>query len=223
MKILTANNIFKKLKEIDWKNEIGNITFSLANINVIINTTDTVGITLQSWLKEFLITNNIYFREPLNTQEFPDFFLSDNDTKNLLEVKAFHYSASPAFDIANFDSYCDSLKQKPYRLNADYLIFGYEMNDKGEISIKDIWLHKIYEISGSSKKYPLKTQVKRNIIYNIRPNSNFKNYNNSCFKSSKEFVIAIYETLKLYKSEEFANNWLEEFKINYFKFYNKVF
>ncbi|WP_064580738.1 NgoBV family restriction endonuclease [Streptobacillus moniliformis] len=221
--ILTANKIFFKLKSIDWTKAKGIISFNLADINVTINTNDTVGLILQAWLKEYLNKNNILFREPSNTQEFPDFLLSHSNIENLLEIKSFNFSKSPTFDIANFDSYCDSIKENPYRLDADYIIFGYDMEKTGIITIKDIWLKKIWEIAGTSKKYPLKTQVKRNIIYNIRPNTAFKNYNASPFKSREQFIHAIYETLLVYKGSKFVYNWLNIFSINYKAYYNAEF
>lgn len=144
--IISGNDLYKKLLTSNIIGQIGSITFELGNISVKINTTDTVGITLQAWLKEYFKVNDIYYREPSNTQEFPDFYLSEDNEKNILEVKAFHYSKTPAFDIANFESYCDSIKEKPYRLDADYLIFGYEMNENGDISIQKLWFRKIWEI-----------------------------------------------------------------------------
>ena len=223
MIFFTAEEIFNKLKELNWKNIEGGINFNLAGINVKINTTDTVGVNLQSWLGEYLKINNIYSRTSLNTQEFPDFFLSEKDDEKLLEVKAFHYSKSPAFDIANFESYCDSVKDKPYRLFADYIIFGYEMDDEGKITIENIWLKKIWEIAGSSEKYPLKTQVKRDMIYNIRPNSKFKKGLSSPFGSHNDFIKALYETLVKYKGKTLADIWLVDFKRNYKKYYKIEF
>lgn len=146
---MTAQRLFNKFQQAKLDTYVGEIVFELAGVKVKINTTDTVGITLQSWLKQYLIDNNIFFSEPYSTQEFPDFFLDDNEPeKHMLEIKAFHYSATPAFDIANFESYCSSVKSKPYRLDADYLIFGYEMESNGDISIKKIWLKKIWQIAG---------------------------------------------------------------------------
>ena len=154
---LTAKQLYDRLND-SLLGEVGEIVFDLAGVSVKIDTTDSVGITLQSWLKQYLSDNNIYFSQPLNTQEFPDFFL-DNDSmeKNLLEVKSFNYDATPAFDIANFDSYCSSIKNKPYHLDADYLIFGYVMSDKGDITIKKLWLLKVWQIAGTSDRFPLPT------------------------------------------------------------------
>ena len=56
------------------------------------------------------------------------------------------------------------------------------------------------------------------MIYNIRP---IIWYNNSEFRNKYEFVLAIYNTLKKYKGEEFANNWFNEVKISYREYYKK--
>ncbi|MBQ5561943.1 MAG: NgoBV family restriction endonuclease, partial [Clostridia bacterium] len=135
------------------------------------------------------------------------------------EVKSFNYDATPAFDIANFDSYCSSIKNKPYHLDADYLIFGYVMSDKGDITIKKLWLLKVWQIAGTSDRFPLKTQVKKNVIYNIRPNSDFKKDKAGVFKSKDDFLYAIYETLVLYKSRDFADEWKSVLATNYEKYY----
>lgn len=213
-KFITATQLFNNLKSINWSLTYGFITFTLNNINVIIDTTDTVGVTLQSWLKQYFLANNIYFRENSNSQEFPDFYLGNSNNSNLLEIKAFNYFITPAFDIANFDSYCDLVVEKPYILDVDYLIFGYNMDVNGKITIIDIWLKKIWEIAGKSKKYPLKVQEKRGMIYNIRPNTDFKNYNLTPFNSKKDFIKALYETIYIYKGEEIAKEWYNKFTNN---------
>ena len=129
---INAHQLYTVLNQLSLDKLFGKITFSFAGVVVDINTTDTVGITLQAWLKQFMINNGIYFSEPYNTQEFPDFFLDDiYPYQNMLEVKAFNYDRTPAFDIANFESYCSSVKDKPYRLDADYLVFGYVMDAYG--------------------------------------------------------------------------------------------
>ncbi len=215
---LTAKQLYDRLND-SLLGEVGKIVFDLAGVSVKIDTTDSVGITLQSWLKQYLSDNNIYFSQPLNTQEFPDFFLDNSMEKNLLEVKSFNCNATPAFDIANFDSYCSSIKNKPYHLDADYLIFGYVMNDKGDITIKKLWLLKVWQIAGTSDRFPLKTQVKKDVIYNIRPNSDFKKDKAGVFKSKDDFLYAIYETLVLYKSRDFADEWKSVLATNYEKYY----
>mgnify|MGYP002518777130 CR=1 FL=1 len=220
MKQLTALQLYKELINADIVDKVGNIVFSMAGTSVIIHTTDTVGNSIQAWLGQWMNNNDIYNEEPGNTQEFPDFYLSKDKNKGLLEVKAFNYDAPPAFDIANFESYCESVSQKPYRLDADYLIFGYTMSESGEIKIKKIWLKKIWEISGSSKRFALNTQVKRNVIYNIRP-KNFKNDKDPEFKNSLDFLRAIYYTLVKYRGEDKANEWKEITQQNYKSYYGK--
>lgn len=220
LKIINSQELLDTLNRLNWSNIYGNITFNLAGISVIINTTDTVGITLQAWLKQFFINNDIYFSEPQNTQEFPDFFLNPHQPyQHMLEVKAFNYDRTPAFDIANFESYCDSVKEKVFRLDADYLIFGYLMDSSGNITIKKIWLKKIWEIAGDSARYPLKTQIKRNMIYNIRPNTAFKSEQKVPFNSKDEFLFAIYQTLISYKGKSFADEWKNTLSINYSRYY----
>lgn len=220
MKKITAQELFEQLKSARLYEHSGAIVFHLAGVSVKINTTDTVGITLQAWLKQYLLDNNIYFSEPHNTQEFPDFYLDDIAAeKHMLEVKAFNYFATPAFDIANFESYCSSVKIKPYRLDADYIVFGYEMSENGDITIKKLWLRKIWQIAGTSKQYPLKTQVKRGMIYNIRPNSNFKFDNDGPFNSKDDFLKAIYLTLVSYKGQAFADEWKTTLTENYENYY----
>lgn len=219
-KKITAQELYTALGNLHLERQVGVISFNLAGVSVKIDTTDTVGITLQSWLKQYLTDNNIYFSEPTNTQEFPDFFLDNNEAiKHMLKVKAFNYNATPAFDIANFESYCSSVKEKPYRLDADYLIFGYTMNDSGDITVKKVWLHKIWQIAGTSQRFPLKTQVKRDMIYNIRPNTDFKAGNKGPFRSKDDFLLAIYKTLEIYKGKSFADDWKRTLSINYKNYY----
>ena len=219
---ITAQELYSALNSLNLSQLQGRITFSLAGVTVDINTTDTVGITLQAWLKQYMLNNNMYFSEPQNTQEFPDFFLDDaSPYQHMLEIKAFNYDRTPAFDIANFESYCSSVKEKPFRLDADYLILGYLMDTSGNISVKKIWLHKIWEIAGDSDRFPLKTQVKRNMIYNIRPNTAFKTGKKSPFSNREDFLKAIYGTLVKYKGQAFADDWKKILGKNYLSYYGK--
>lgn len=219
---ITANELHSKLLNAHLEREVGEIVFRLSTTEVKINSTDTVGNSIQSWLGQYMTDNDIYHREPKSTQVFPDFFLrADSDMEGMLEVKCFNYNNTPAFDIANFESYCDSVKDKPYRLDADYLIFGYTMNDSGDITIQKVWLKKIWQIAGKSSNYPLKTQVKRGMIYNIRPEGNFKNGTQSTFRNDADFVRAIYGTLRLYKNQQFADNWLKTLQQNYQAYFKK--
>ncbi|UUD35075.1 NgoBV family restriction endonuclease [Mycoplasmopsis caviae] len=208
-------DIFNMLKA-DILHKKGKIVFELSGIKAIIDSLDIVGISIQNWLKVWLMNKNIYFDMPKTTQEFPDFYLSMNDKQNnMLEIKTFNCTIAPSFDIANYESFINSIVSEPYRLNADYIIFSYQMDKRGTITINNAWLMKIWEIAGSGNRYPLKVQVKRNTIYNIRPNSRFKNNAQVPFANKEQFLNAIYETEKMYKGVEIANRWKERFKISY--------
>ena len=218
---ITAQELYKELQSLNLEETNGQIEFSLSGTTVKIKTTDIVGNSIQSWLGQYMEDSNIYF-DDRGTQEFPDFILDENNPKTgLLEVKAFNYDATPAFDIANFDSYCDSIKDKPYRLDADYLIFGYLMSSDGDISIKKIWLKKIWQIAGTSNNYPLKTQIKRAVIYNIRPEGNFKFDKTSAFSSKDDFLKALYKTIDAYKGLNFANSWKVTLAENYKNYFGE--
>lgn len=215
----TSQEIFELLKS-EVIDKPGKIVFDLAGIPVVINTTDTVGNSIQSWLKEWMKSKNIYSDEPENTQEFPDFFLSSNNKQDhMLEVKAFNFEASPAFDIANYESYVKSVSEKPYRLAADYLVFGYTMDSNGIVQIKKIWLKKIWEIAGKSNRYALNTQIKKDVIYNIRPNGRFKRDEEVPFKCKEDFLRAIYKTQKEYRGQDKADEWKKLLIENYHNYY----
>jgi type II restriction enzyme len=218
MIILNAQELFYKITE-DYKliGQTGQINFTLKDLTIRVETKDSVGNLLQEWLKAWMQHENIVFEENKNTQKFPDFFLNPDDrSKNLLEVKSFDFKRGPGFDLANFDSYCNSLLTKSYRLNSDYLIFAYEMTD-GKIEIKNVWLKKIWELAASSSTYPIKVQEKKSIIYNLRPavwystRSRFKP-----FTSLEMFLSALDETRYKYPQTRHNNaHWLSKVLKNY--------
>src|SRR3989344_3373130 len=166
-------------------------------------------------------SKEIKFHKNANSQNWPDFYLDpgEDNIKGVVEIKTFESVKNPNFDIANFDAYFRSLRNNAYRLDADYLIFAYELNNIGDFKIKDIWLKKVWEISCPSKSYPIKVQAKQKIIYNIRPaNWKSKKTKYRIFDSRKQYVEAIYKTLQSYstrKSE--SQNWLKEVAADYKK------
>lgn len=194
----------------------GRINFNLLNLDVQIKDKSSIGSLLQEWLGAWFKQNKIYFRVQENSQIPPDFFLHEDDTTGLLEIKVFDYSKSPNFDLANFDMYLRLIKVSPEKLDADYLVFGYT-SIEGDIIIKEVWLKKIWEMSSASGGFPLKVQVKQGIIHNIRP-FNFKSFNYSgdhpAFTSKTQFVNACYNTLAQYKGQEEADDWLAQYCLN---------
>ena len=215
---LTGLELHKKLVE-DYKiiGQTGSIKFTIKDLSILIKTKDTVGNLLQEWLKAWLKQSKIDFEENTNSQTFPDFLLdSDDHKKGLLEVKSFDFDRDPGFDLANFDSYCNSLLENAYRLDSDYLILAYQIND-GIIKIKDVWIKKIWELACPSSTYPLKVQEKKGVIYNIRPSvwystrSTFKPFN-----SKEDFLSALNNTRYQYPQTRHGNaHWLKKVIKNY--------
>ena len=169
--ILTAQQVYDKLVNEDHILTVeGRITFDFGNVNIIVKQKDVVGNIIQEWIQGWFDNKGIEYAPSENTQMPPDFFLNPADrTKDLLEVKAFNRSASPGFDIADFRAYQREIIERPYMLNADYLIFGYDMDESGIVTIKDLWLKKVWEITRRMDNWPLNLQVKNNVVHKIRP------------------------------------------------------
>lgn len=116
----------------------GQIKFFLGDVDTIVKQKDVVGNIIQEWLQGWLEKRGIEYYPSENTQMPPDFFLNPDDlTKNLLEVKAFNRNAGSGFDIADFRMYEEEIINKPYMLDVDYLIFGYEMSADGYVTIEE--------------------------------------------------------------------------------------
>lgn len=203
----TAKRMYEALLvEVD-NGLVGKITFKMNTIEFEINSKDGIGGHIQEWLEKWMVENEIIYSTPSNSQSFPDFFLhnSNNSTVSLLEIKCFDMNAGANFDIANFQSYCRSLATNPERIYSDYLIFGYILTE-GKLIIKNIWLKKIWEICCKSKRFPLKTQVKQDVIYNIRPASWYSSKATyKPFNTKEEFVKALYDTEEMYLNRDSEN------------------
>lgn len=203
------------------------------NHNMILSNYDSivesvVKTSLIGWLRH----NGIEFAPNDNTQMPPDVFLSPQDKKhNLMEVKAFNYAANPGFDIADFRMYEREIKEKPWMLDVDYMIFGYEMSKDGVVTVKNLWLKKVWEIcrpmlSGSGKNkvvWPLNLQIKQGVVHKIRPakwyavSKSFKT-----FECVEDFLAAVEETV--YKNRDTRDDgpgWIDVTLRNYKEFYGK--
>jgi len=216
---VTAKQIYDLLiNEFKIKEQIGSVEIILGGISAKYNGKDAIGDLLQEWLGDWLRQKNFYFRHPQNSQEFPDFFLTESTNSNFLELKTFNADASPAFDIANFDSYCTSLLKIPERIESDYLIFSYKMID-AELSIDNVWLKKVWEMTSPSGQDPIKLQVKRNQIYNLRPCTWYSNrLKYQPFENKVDFLTAISETHNLYpQCDQYKLDWLKIVKAKYFE------
>jgi len=216
MRYTDANGIVELLEKSKIYDAVGQITMNLNNTSVVIKQNDTVGTILQEWLCKFLEEKDIYFR-PAVGQSFPDFYLGKGDETNLCEMKTFLDHKSPGFDIANFLSYVKSIAEHPYRLDSDYIIFGYDSSDEGELSIKNIWCKKVWEITGPANDYPLKCQRKNGQIVNIRPiNWKSKRTRIKPFSCKEEFIAALYKThLNYHNQTKITNAWLKQITEGY--------
>lgn len=224
---LSAQEIYDKLLNVDHILELeGQIKFFLGDVNIIVRQKDVVGNIMQEWLQGWLDARGIEYAPSENTQMPPDFFLNPDDrTKGLLEVKAFNRNGSPGFDIADFRMYASEIQEKPYMLDVDYLIFGYDMSDDGVVTIKDVWLKKVWQITRRMENYPINLQVKEGVIHKIRPgvwySERVTDY--AIFDCPEDFISAIEETTfkepKLRSSV--ASTWLAVFQRNYKAWYGE--
>lgn len=223
--LLNAQQVYEKLINEDKILSVkGQIRFHLGNVDIIVKQRDVVGNIIQEWLMGWFDKNNIEYSLNENTQMPPDYYLNPNDqTSNLLEVKAFNYEASPAFDIADFTAYQSEIIDKPYMLHAKYLIFGYIMTDNGYVIIKDIWLKNVWDICRRMDNWALNLQVKANVVHKIRPCTWYSKKVRSFkpFDTLEHFISAIEETVyQNPKTHTLGGTWKKNFLSNYKKQYN---
>lgn len=215
----TSQEIYDKLISENILNSSGQITATLLNIDCSVKSKSVVGDIIENWLQIFLEHHNINFSKPQNSQDFPDFLLQNENETIHLEIKSFDGSKSPNFDIANFQAYCESLLESPQRLDSDYLIFAYDLDqNSGELKITDLWLKKVWEISTWSDTHTLKIQQKKGMIYNIRPCVWYSDRAQfTPFSSRRDFVDAIDGIIKIYGPVNHLKraNWRTSIEKNY--------
>lgn len=201
----------------------GSIKFELLNTKTTVKTRSVVGDVIQDWLEKYIQVKNYSYKPPAHSQQFPDFFLTGDgegsEREELLEIKCFDGDRSANFDVANFEAYCQSLLNNPERLDSYYLIFSYSMDDDtSEISIKNIWLKRVWEITGPSEDWPVKFQIKKGVIYNIRPITwHSSRSKHKSFQSRLEFLVALHTCIKRYPGTNhlFKEKWLDKIKLGY--------
>lgn len=217
---LTAKQVYEKLVNEDKILELkGQIKFYLGDVDIIVKQKDVIGNIMQEWLQGWLDKRGIDYSVNANTQMPPDFFLNpDDETRDLLEVKAFNRNASPGFDIADFRMYEEEIIEKPYMLDVDYLIFGYDMSKDGVVTIADVWLKKVWEITRRMKSWPINLQIKDNVVHKIRPAVWYSNrkVDYTVYESLEDFISAIEETVyQNPKTREKAGTWKALFLESY--------
>ena len=188
---LTAQEIVDRLLNVDNILDLkGEIKFYLGDVDIIVKQKDVVGNIMQEWLQGWLDKNDIEYAPSENSQMPPDFRM-----------------------------YAEEIQEKPYMLDVDYLIFGYDMNESGVVSIKNVWLKKVWQITRRMANYPINLQVKDGVIHKIRPGVWYsqKATDYAIFDCLEDFICAMEETTfkepKL--RDSIASTWLEKFQRNY--------
>lgn len=215
---MLAEELYKNLIDDGILDTKGYIRFELLNIKTTAKTKSVIGDIIQDWLANYLKSKNIKFENPKHTQAFPDFYLIANENKEMLEIKCFNSKASPAFDVANFKSYCLSLLETPERLDSYYMIFSYLMHDDFSVSIENLWLKRVWEITRPMEDWPVNLQIKEGQIYTIRPATWYsKRSSFKTFESRLKFIEALNICLKRYTPTNhlYKDSWLDKIKSGY--------
>ena len=221
---VTASEIYDELLNVDRITTLaGLIEFHMGDVSIRVKRKDVVGNILQEWLEGWLDARNIDFIPNPNTQMPPDIFLDTQDiTRGLLEVKAFNREGNPGFDIADFKTFVNELIEKPYHIETDYLIFGYIMDEStGTVTVKDLWLKKVWEITKPMSTWPLTVQYKNNILHKIRPGNWFsERAGGKVFENMEDFLSAFEETIyQNVETRQSASQWKNKFLKSYRKHY----
>ena len=110
-------------------------------------------------------------------------------------------------------------------LYAQYLIFGYQMADSGEVTVKRLWLKNLWEICRSSKQWPINVQCKNNVVHKIRPSVWYSEKGAKQFPSFsclEHFLSAIEETVYTYTdTHNAASSWKRRMLAAYYSHYGK--
>lgn len=224
---LTASQLYKQLVEKDKiLEQQGQIKFYFGDVDIIVKQRDVVGNVIQEWLQGWLDKNHVIYALNSNSQMPPDFFMNPTDkTKGQLEVKAFNRESNPGFDIADFRMYAEELIEKPYTLNVDYLIFGYHMDEQtGMVTVRDLWLKKVWEITRPMSGWPINLQIKANVVHKIRPGVWYSEKKGiPMFKSMTDFLSAFDQTVwQNPKTRESSGTWREKFLKSYKKHFGNA-
>ena len=223
---MTARELYKILI-FDYKIKSlgGSIKFQLGDISISLKRRDIVGDVIQKWVEEFLSRSRIEFLANPKVNMPPDIYLNPNNLRERwLEIKAFNREDSPRFSIANFNFFVEEIIKRPWHLYADYLIFGYTMDtEKNYITIQDLWLKKIWEITKTMSDWPLTVQIKNGAVNEIRPCTWYTyRTKTKVFECLEDFLSAFEETLyENPETHDYAVQWRKKFKKSYTEYYGK--
>uniref|UniRef100_A0AB33IXK6 NgoBV family restriction endonuclease n=1 Tax=Prevotella sp. GTC17254 TaxID=3236794 RepID=A0AB33IXK6_9BACT len=214
-----AERIFNALKnDFGFEGAEGKITFNLKDFRIIVEQNNIVGNILEEWLAKWMVDKGIAHIHN-HKQESPDFWLNPEKLdEDWLEIKSF--TGSPNFDIAAFRSFIELIIAKPYKLHSKYLLIKYKMQN-GIVTIENIWLKSVWEISCTSERFPIKVQYKNKTIVNIRPAVWYsENTDYFVFECLEDFLAALEQTIyKYHDTNNIAENWADRLSKSYKKFY----
>ncbi|ENS5965555.1 NgoBV family restriction endonuclease, partial [Neisseria gonorrhoeae] len=96
--------------------------------------------------------------------------------------------------------------------------------DNGNVTIKDLWLKKVWQITRSMDGWAINLQVKKGVVHKIRPGVwySINKKNMPMFECLEDFVSAIEETV--YQNPATRHNaslWKKKFEEAYKKHYNR--
>lgn len=224
LNLITARELYRLLI-FDYRIKFltGSVNFQLGDICSSIKRRDVIGDVIQDWVCELLERTRITFVENPLRNKPPDIYLNPKDLRsNWLEIKAFNRSNNPRFSIADFNFFVEDCIRRPWHLEADYLIFGYVMNeDTGAIGIKDLWLKKIWEITKPMSRWPLTVKTSGNSIREIRPCCWYASRTNvKTFESLEDFLSALEAVIfQNPETRPKASQWRGKFLKSYEKHY----
>ncbi|MBP1616084.1 MAG: nlaIVR [Bacteroidetes bacterium] len=215
-----AEKLYDTLKkDFGFEGATGSIQFRLKDFGITVEQNNIVGNILEEWLAKWMFDKGIPHIHNLK-QESPDFWLNlDNLESDWLEVKSF--TGSPNFDVAAFRSFINLVINKPYKLHSKYLLIKYKM-DEGVITIENVWLKNLWEISCTSERYPIKVQYKNKVIVNLRPAIWYSNKTDyPTFDCLGDFLAALEETIFNYHDTRstVAEGWSKKLSKSYKAFY----
>lgn len=214
MPINTLHELYEITKE-RLEGQHGSISVTFANRSHIYTGNDVIGNCLQEWLPNWFQFLNVDIRPGNGTQVFPDFTASFNGVEHAIEVKAWNINNSPAFDIANFQSFLETTYSSPGKINAYYFILGYNPTNDGFTEgfiVEKVFLKHIWEITSPTRNYPIGLQVKRGNPYAMRPFNFYKKPQN-CFHNRNDFLLAVKSAFQLFPNPRLpftADEWYEK-------------
>jgi len=237
----SANDLYTTLSSSVTPQSIkGDITVDLASVKCKISGKDAIGHLIQEWFFEWCKKNKFEVIPNSHTQQFPDYYLGfEGNEEGMLEIKNFNYLASPAFDVADFYAFIETIATDVHKLYADYIVFGYSLSSDGELKIPKVWKLKIWEITGISADNHVTCQIRgkkcqqvdnkkladdnidmKGRIQKFRP-YNFKNTGNGKkFNSPLEFLNAVQLLLSHNHNTKIDHaNWLNNVKKSHIKKY----